>query len=43
VRRHISELVYKLGVGDRRGLTSVRRGVSPGERPSSPGKLLNNP
>jgi DNA-binding NarL/FixJ family response regulator len=43
VRRHISELVYKLGVGDRRGLTSVRRAVSPGERPSSPGKLLNNP
>jgi DNA-binding NarL/FixJ family response regulator len=43
VRRHISELMRKLGVGDRRELTSVRRDVSPGNSPSSPGKLLNIP
>jgi DNA-binding NarL/FixJ family response regulator len=44
VRRHISELVHKLGVVDRRELTSVRRGVLSGQPPSSsPGELFNNP
>lgn len=43
VRRHISELMHKLGVSDRRELTSVRRDVPLGERPSSPGGLFNNP
>jgi DNA-binding NarL/FixJ family response regulator len=43
VRRHISELMHKLGVGDRRELTSVRRDGSLGERPFSPGELFNNP
>lgn len=43
VRRHISELMHKFGVGDRRELTSVRRGVSPDEPRSSRGKLLDSP
>jgi DNA-binding NarL/FixJ family response regulator len=40
VRRHISELMHKLGVGERRELMTIRRSGAPAGRASSPGGVL---